>query len=422
MTDVKEEKLSDFAGKFDEKVKGIRGKYRIVASPLIYPETIGEKALDTFENLKWLLNQFDIKINYNLMSRRREIVFPDYEAFRDDVDNSSLARINYLSTLNYMPINRLDSHLEVLSHENPYHPIVKCIKDKPWDGFSRIDAFLKTIRTEDDSFSHQIVKTWMVSAIAAAHSEKGFINQGVLVLQGKQNIGKTRFVKSLDPINCDAVQEGAILDPSNKDNIISLARHWIVELGELDATFNKSDIARLKSYITMQSDTVRFPYAAKETKLPRRTAYIATVNDDKFLSDDTGNRRWWTITVNEIDLDHNLDIQQIWAEVYCIWKNGESTYLSKNIQEKVNKFNEEHEKVDPLKEMLFDNYDWQSLARRFLSATKILQELGFNKPNRSEATKMGILLKEFCKNNSKVKDGYRLYSVPFLINNFPRNF
>jgi putative DNA primase/helicase len=422
MTEIKEVKLSDFAGRIEEKVKGIKGKYRIVVSPSVYPETYGDKVLDTFENLKWLLDSFNIKVHYNLMSRRREIVFPDYEAFNDDIDNSSLARINYLSTLNYMPTNRLDSHLEVLSHDSLYHPIVKCIQERPWDGVERLQYFLKSIKTEDDVYSHQIIKTWMVCAIAAAHSESGFINQGVLVLQGKQNLGKTRFVKALDPINCGAVQEGAILDPSNKDNVICLARHWIVELGELDATFNKSDIARLKSYITMQADTVRFPYAVKETKLPRRTAYIATVNDDKFLYDDTGNRRWWTISVNEIDLEHGFNMQQVWAEAYCLWKAGHETYLSKGIQDTVNKFNEEHEKVDPLREKLLDNYDWESVSRRYLSPTKVLEELGLTKPNRSEATKMGVLLKELSKNNSKVKDGYRLYSVPYLINKSPRYF
>lgn len=414
ITEIKEVKLSDFADKIEKKIEGIKGKYRIISSPLVYPETYDKKVLDTFENLKWLLNHFNVEIKYNLMSRNREISIPGHFIFQDDMENDALGLVNYLSTLNFMPTKQLDNHLEIISHRQAYHPIVECIKNKPWDGIPRLDKFAATVKCSNNELSQKLIKRWMVSAIAAAHSERGFINQGVLVIQGKQGIGKTMWVKSLDPINCGAVKEGAILDPTNKDNVILLARHWIVELGELDATFNKSDIARLKSFITMQTDDVRFPYAAKCSKLPRRTAYIATVNDDKFLSDDTGNRRWWTVEVEEIDLDHGLDMQQVWAEVYFLWNNGSLPYLTKDEQFSVNKENIGHEKVDPLREKLMVHYDWKSPLGRWVFATQVLEELDIKKPTKSEATKMGNLLKEFTNGNSRIKDGYKLYFVPFL--------
>lgn len=422
MVDIKEENLSDFSSKVKEKVKGIRGKYRIIPSPLIYPELDDKRVLDTFENLSFLLGHFNAEIKYNLMSRHREIIIPGHELFLDDIDNSALDKVNYLATLNFMPTNRLDSHLNVLAYKNPYHPVVKFLNENNWDGVHRLHKFISTIKTENDELSHVLIKRWMIAAIAAAHSVSGFINQGVLVIQGAQGIGKTLWVKSLDPIGCNAIKEGAILDPANKDNVILLARHWIVELGELDATFNKSDIARLKSFITMQTDDVRFPYAAKSSKLPRRTAYVATVNDEKFLSDDTGNRRWWTVTAKEIDLEHKLDMGQVWAEVYVLWKNGSLPYLSKDEQITLNKENIEHEKIDPLREMLLDNYNWEGTLRRWMSSTKILEELGIKKPSRSEATKMGSLLKEFTNNNSKISRGMRMYSVPYFIKETPKYF
>jgi putative DNA primase/helicase len=412
--------LSEIVPRNEEKLTGIKNKFRVVIDPVLYPEINNQKVLDTFRNLEWLLGHFNTSISYNLMTRQREVVIPGHDLFTDDIENSALARINYLCTLNGMPTKQLDSHLNVLSHQCPYHPIIRSLHENKWDGEPRLHKFLQSIKTENDAFSHKLIKTWMISAIAAAHSEDGFINQGVLVIQGAQGIGKTLWVKSLDPIGCGAVKEGAILDPANKDNVILLAKHWIVELGELDATFNKSDIARLKSYITMQADDVRFPYAIKQTRLPRRTSYIATVNDDKFLSDDTGNRRWWTISAISIDLAHGLDMQQVWAEVCFLWRSGVSPYLTYESQHELNVLNIEHEKIDPLREKLLDNYDWESTARQYISATKVLEELGFTKPNRSEATKMGVLLKELSKNNSKIKDGYRLYSVPYLITKYPR--
>ena len=259
---------------------------KVVQHYLDYPEVIQQKTnikvLDTFINLQWLLKHFEAKVRYNLMTRRREITLPAYPIFTDDSENDSLSTIHYIATNNGMPVNNLDMHLDKIAAIYPYHPIVDCIKVKIWDGIPRLDKFIATIKTKDMILSHKIIKTWMIAAIAAAFSQTGFINQGVLVLQGKQNIGKTRWVKSLEPGNFNAVKEGAILDPANKDNVILLARHWIIELGELDATFRKADIARLKSFITMQADDVRFPYAKKETHLVRRSAYIATVNEQNF--------------------------------------------------------------------------------------------------------------------------------------------
>ncbi len=412
MNHPNDKKLSDI---FSKRKQQTGNPFEVVFSKALYPEKDDGKPLDTFRNLEWLLNHFNTEIKYNLMSRRREIYIPNQEIFFDDMENAALNRVNYLATINGMPTKQLDKHLDALAFEKPYHPIVDCIKEFPWDGIKRLDDFIKTIETADDSYSHPLIRTWMIATIAAAHSKDGFINQGVLVLQGDQNLGKTRWVKSLDPINCNAVKEGAILDPANKDSVILLARHWIVELGELDATFRKADIARLKSFITMQADDVRFAYAAKETRLARRTTYIATVNDDNFLSDDTGNRRWWTISVKKINNDHDFNMIQVWAEAFLIWKKGELAYLSTELQAKVNQVNLEHEKIDPLKEKLLSRYDWESTPSKWMSATEVLEELGFTKPNRADATRMGKLLKMMCNGKERVKDGYRKYQIPLIL-------
>jgi putative DNA primase/helicase len=288
------------------------------------------------------------------------------------------------------------------------------IKNNQWDGVNRLDKFIQTVQTTNNSVSHRLIKTWMIAAIAAAHSATGFVNQGVLVLQGKQDIGKTRWVKSLDPINCDAVKEGAILDPANKDNVTTLAKHWIVELGELDATFRKADIARLKSFITMQADDVRLPYARRHTRMPRRTAYIATVNDNNFLADDTGNRRWWTITVNSINFNHGLDMIQVWSEVYQLWINGALTYLSDDLKISVNEINESHEKVEPFQELLSSRFDWDSTARQELTATQVLIELGYKAPTLSETQRMGNSLQKTKCSFRKI-NGTTRYSIPYLL-------
>ena len=74
-------------------------------------------------------------------------------------------------------------------------------------------------------------------------SDRGVAAQGILVLQGAQNIGKTTWLKKLVKGGPDVFLEGAVLQPDNKDSVLRVISHWIVELGELDATFRKADLS-----------------------------------------------------------------------------------------------------------------------------------------------------------------------------------
>ncbi len=252
----------------------------------------------------------------------------------------------------------------------------------------------------------------MVAAIAAAHSMKGFTNHGVLVLQGEQGLGKTEWVKSLDPIKGKSIKVGVLLEPKIKDSIIGASRFWIIELGELDATFNKADIAHLKSYITSPVDDVRAPWGRCETRLVRRTAYIATVNEQNFLVDNTGNRRWWTISCKAINYEHGFDMQQVWAEVYDLWMRGAPTYLPHELQRTVNASNQEHEKIHPLKEKLLTWYDWDSPHRKELSVSAILEELGYPRPTLAEVSIMGKILVSINEKQPRRTKVVRLHEVP----------
>lgn len=401
-------------------------------APIRYPDTEGKKILNTTQNLKMLLNLHKIVVRWNIMLRVREVFIPNVFHFVDEKENADLAYIYNLAILNGMPITRLDCHLDLIGWENSYHPIVECIINKPWDKKPRLDDFIKTLKTKDDEFSYKMIKRWMLSAIGAAFSKHGFSNQGVLVLQGDQNLGKTRWVKSLDPIQCGAVKEGLIVDPSNKDSVITASQCWIAELGELDGTFSKADIARLKSFITSQVDVIRLPFAPRNSHLHRRTAYVGTVNNSKFLVDDTGNRRWWTIEVDSIDLMHGLDIQQVWAEVYDIWSKDNQTWLNSEEMIVLNEKNKEHEMIDPFEESLIEMFDWHPEWRNGvtleLTATQVLNKMGRKSPTRAETTRMGNIIIKFTGKKPKritvEKTQRRVHFLPLLRGEFksPPNF
>lgn len=396
-------------------------KHVIVTAATNYPQTLQlktcDKVLDTHVNLKWLLDQFNAVIRNNVMKRRWEVAIPDHFIFEEDAENSAIELAKYLATLNMMPVKSIGNHIKTIAEQDSYHPIVDCIKAKPWDSIPRLDEFIRTLNATDKDMTTLIVRTWMVSAVAAIFSPKGFVAHGVLVLQGGQGIGKTGWIKSLDPIDCGAVKEAAQLDPTNKDDILSAMKHWIVELGELDSTFRK-DIARLKSFITAASDHIRNPYAYKESHYYRRTVFAGSVNTETYLVDDTGNRRWWTVPlIKPITFDHGIDMQQVWAEAYHLWIGGHATQLDRAAQEAVNDRNTTFEKIDPIKEKLLLHYDWASTSTRELTTTQIIEELGYNKPSRGDVTHCGKLVKQLTNGKGRILKGIWRHPVPMFVQN-----
>ena len=116
----------------------------------------------------------------------------------------------------------------------------------------------------------------------------------------------------------------------NKDSILRSINVWICELGELDSTSRRNQSA-LKSHLTAVSDRIREPYARAATRRPRRTSYAATVNPEDFLTGSTGNRRFWVIHVENMNLEKILEItpawaEQLWAQVFQIWKEEPSGF------------------------------------------------------------------------------------------------
>ena len=374
------------------------------------------KILDTHVNLAFLLSKFNARLRHNMMTRKREIEVPGLYIFKDDADNDSLSRIEYLATVNHLEYRQVDKFLDMLCVQHAYHPIADAVQAIPWDGITRLDRFIDTIKSTNPAIDRIIIRTWMTAAIASVFSPDGFTNHGVLVLQGEQGLGKTEWVKRLDPINCGAVAVGVLLDPRNKDSIIGANRFWIIELGELDATLNKTDIAHLKSFITSPVDHIRVPWGRRESRLVRRTAYVATVNEHNFLVDTTGNRRWWTVSATNIDYQHDFDMQQVWAEVYAEWRNGALTYLPRDLQQLVNEKNKDHERLDPLEEKLRDWYDWDSQVRKELTVSSILEEIGYTRPNRDECTRAGKILTKINGKKGRKSNGSVLHSIPFHIN------
>jgi hypothetical protein len=395
-----------------------------------FPHLMGkkmDKPISTIENFKFLMDALGIKIRYNVITKDEEILIPNESFLVDNKANASIACI--LSKVNQfgMPSRNIDEFISYMLGINLYNPVTEWILSKKWDGVSRINDLYKTVTIPNygddkenenkEKLKQVFIKRWLISAIAGAFNPNGVSAQGVLVFQGAQNLGKTSWFKSLVPSYLNLTNDGVILRPDDKDSVKHAVSFWLVELGELDATFKKSDIAQLKAFLTKDKDVLRRAYARRDSEYARRTVFFSSVNPKQFLQDPTGNRRFWTVECAEINFKHKIDMQQLWAEVYeDLFLKGEHWYLSQDEVSLLNVHNEEFTAIDPLVEKLAEELDWDASHHswEYLTTVHILDRVGIKKPTHRDLITVGVF---FAKQQSAIKKmtrGIKKYLTPPL--------
>ncbi len=370
------------------------------------------KPLSTRENLEFLLNSYGITCRYNEIKKVIEINVPWAKYIQDNKMNCAIAEIFSLCSKNSMPKTEIQDYILLIANDNSYNPVADWINSKPWDKTSRLADLLNTLVCPvDDELKKCILFRWLISCVACL-THTNFTSHGVLVFIGHQGVGKTSWFKRLADPSLNAVLDGAIIDAMNKDTIINATSHWLVELGELDATFRKSDISRLKALITQPSDKIRQPYARNVSEYPRRTVFFGSVNDSRYLVDDTGNRRWWTLPVDYINYNHDIDMQQLWAEVQEYYKQGHKWWLEPHELLMLNEHNEEYLQIDPIEEKILSSYSLtDNYSKREITATDVLIEIGFDRPTKAQVNTASKVLKKYFGDAERRKNG-RFYNIP----------
>ena len=390
------------------------------------------KPKGTIPNVEELLRRLGATVRYNVIKKEDEILIPNTSFCVDNNANACIAEIISYCNLVGMPTGNIDGSLTNIAAKNQYNPVLTWVHSKPWDGISRWDEFCNTITPKNvkllpdgTPFHRALIKRWMVSAIAAA-ANNGISAQGMLVLQGEQNLGKTRWFKSLAPTDLDVLRDGVQLRVDDKDSVKQAVSYWMIELGEIDATFKKSDIAALKAFITKDHDELRQAYARKESKFPRRTVFFGSVNPREFLHDPTGNRRYWTIECASVNHEHGFDMQQVWAEIYNWYKtnphhaDGRPSYTPTADEiATLNASNQEFQVIDPITEKIkahcnapdaaINGYEW-------MIPGDVLFALGWKNPNKNQRN---IAAKALQDANLQIKNtgGVKRYLVPRINEN-----
>lgn len=220
---------------------------------------------------------------------------------------------------------------QTVAHENAFHPVRDYLNALRWDGTPRIEKWLTVyLGVGQSPLFSAVGACFLISAIARIHVP-GCQADSVLLAMGKQGIRKSTAFRTL------AVKDRWFSDTlselGSKDSRVELAGKWITEMSELDRIKGRA-LESVKSFLTTREDHYRPPYGRRAVGIPRQCVFVGTTNSESPLTDESGNRRFWTIMCGEIDTDALArDRDQLWAEALVRYQRGDKWYLgSKELQ------------------------------------------------------------------------------------------
>lgn len=147
----------------------------------------------------------------------------------------------------------------------------------------------------------------------------------------------------------------------------------------------RADREALKAFVTLQEATYRPAFGQYPLRKPALASFIGTVNlEGELLNDPTGHRRFWPVNLTSIDWAYsaNIDIHQLWAQVYALYRTGEPWQLTNEERQVHRQITATYEVEDIIEGHVREWFDIQpGNADYYTHTTKILDVL--KNPNRA---------------------------------------
>ena len=216
--------------------------------------------------------------------------------------------------------------VSVVAHDHSFHPVRNYLNKLEWDRVPRLDTWLNTVMgVAQSGYSAKVGKRWMISAVARV-MRPGCKADSVMILEGGQGEGKSTAMSILGG---DWFMDTPFA-LGDKDGFQAIRGKWIIELGELDS-FNKAESTKAKQFFSASTDTYRESYGRRTNDVPRQCVFVGTTNQDEYLKDATGNRRYWPVACTKVDLEQLREIRdQLWAEAMFCYEAGEIWWVNRD--------------------------------------------------------------------------------------------
>ena len=259
-----------------------------------------------------------------------------------DIDDAGLR--HYIErTYGITGKERIFDATALCAHKNTINDVKDYLTGLKWDGVKRLDTLLVDyLGAKDTLYTRTVIRKSLTAAVARAMTP-GCKFDYMPIFAGPQGLGKSTFLRLLGKRwYSDSLQtfEG-------KEASEMIQGVWINEVGELNG-LSKSETNAVKQFLSRTEDIYREPYGRRTGIFPRRCVFFGTTNDNEFLRDRTGNRRFWPVDVGLQPVTKSVfnqlenEVPQIWAEAFCYWQLGESLYLTGEAEQEAKLEQESH--------------------------------------------------------------------------------
>ena len=312
----------------------------------------------TIDNaLMIMLNDPELKGNYYYdLFRGRPVVSGDmpWQKYKDrandrwvDSDDAGL-RLLIEKKYGISSAFKVQDAVDLAMIQNSIHPVREYLESLVWHGVKRAETlFIDYLGSPDNSYIRQVTRKGLLGAVARIY-QPGCKHDHMPVLVGPQGTFKSTTLAKLGK----GWFSDSLYTMSGKEAYEQVQGSWIIELSEMAAT-KKSEVEQTKQFISKQTDIYRAAYARRPQEHPRQCAFFGTTNDDEFLRDPTGARRFWPIEVTKKarETGHLLTdetVDQIWAEMVVAYRAGEVWYLDAETEKAAMEQQKQHTETSSL--------------------------------------------------------------------------
>ena len=299
------------------------------------------------------------------------------------------------------------------------HPVREYVEALPaWDGCDRVKELCRHVSAQEPQYFEWTLHKWLVAAVATWMSDLAS-NHEIFVLIGAQGIYKTTFFRHLLPPQLRMYfWENAHNSFSSKDDHLALAENCLVEIEEMDLQSSR-DISELKALATSEKVKERRPYARFREEKHRLASFCGSGNQERFLSDETGNRRWLCHKVDHIDDPRTwgLDYDQLYAQLRDELRQGFRYWFDSDEQRRVERQNEAFRIESDEEQLIRSRLRRPSAGEKvtLMNSGMICQLLNGGVVGRGLSTrKVGIIMNSlgFRKVHTMQGNFFEVYQIP----------
>lgn len=360
--------------------------------------------LNTHTNMKELLRLIKIKGKYDVILK--DISVDGWDTGEANWKDTLRSHIISEAMKKGIPRIAVEDHLAVAIRGKNKNPLLKGIKDVEWDGKDWIKKLAKRLKVDKGLTEYRdvILMRWLIQCVSAWDGAENTPRKDALpkyeyifTLGGGQGVNKTTFfTKLMGGKRRRYFHSGSLLKPNDRDSVKQNTSFGMVELGELDATTRKSDIAEIKAFMSNEHDVYRVSYGREDERHRRRTSFCASVNPEEFLVDSTGARRFMYLRLKSVIKLKGVDFEQVWAQAWSLYRGGERWWIEREddeyqIQLEVNESATDDGVVGDVAREIYDRIKTTPKDERHvrMSTTKVWELLTGKIPTKAE--RMGLL-------------------------------